>query len=407
MFILKVIIIVDNFNNNTIIRQPWNYAYKLSKELSLLQNEVTILTNIQEETDHDDGLSIEIPVIQLPVNTLREINKYCINSIKDMRPDLMYWFGNSLSGVYLNNLYELNIPLFLHISSPHHSVSELRHLSWSELARHRLHVATAIFPGNYLPRLLNNKNLRKIIVTSPYIKQNLVQFGVNQEKILVSPLVFDKKSKPNLHDVMALDVRQKLNLTSDVFVVTYLGSPDFIRGVDTLVLAVAKLKELGINFKLVLLLRQDRSKEKKYEILLHKIIQTNNLNDDVIVLQKNLGRSELYSFILASDVIALPFKITLSEPPLSILESMAFGRPVITTNVAGLPGLVDVDRGMLVTPNDVSSLSKALSYLSINPKQIETMGSNALSYIENLSTWPKLGKWYHSLMKKTINNEIT
>jgi len=46
--------------------------------------------------------------------------------------------------------------------------------------------------------------------------------------------------------------------------------------------------------------------------------------------------------------------------PVSIKEAMAMGTPPVTTNVSGLPELVDESCGYLATPKDVDSLQKAI-----------------------------------------------
>jgi len=52
-----------------------------------------------------------------------------------------------------------------------------------------------------------------------------------------------------------------------------------------------------------------------------------------------------------------------------IAESFACGRPVIATRVGGIPEIVDVSNGLLITPGDEHALSKAIDYMLSNSQK--------------------------------------
>jgi glycosyltransferase involved in cell wall biosynthesis len=73
--------------------------------------------------------------------------------------------------------------------------------------------------------------------------------------------------------------------------------------------------------------------------------------------------------VLSSDVEA---------SPLSILEFMAAGKPVVATRVGGVPALVeDGSEGILVPPRDPTSLARATSTLLRDPDLRRRLGTNA------------------------------
>jgi len=63
--------------------------------------------------------------------------------------------------------------------------------------------------------------------------------------------------------------------------------------------------------------------------------------------------------------------------PMAILESMAFGRPVVATAIGGTPELIrhEID-GLLVPPGDVSSLASALGRVAQDRSLASSMGSS-------------------------------
>jgi glycosyltransferase involved in cell wall biosynthesis len=82
----------------------------------------------------------------------------------------------------------------------------------------------------------------------------------------------------------------------------------------------------------------------------------------------------LAAHIAQSAVLVLP---TLSEGlGRVIIEAMAVGRPVIASNVGGVPDLViDGETGLLVPPADPQSLVDALRWMFTHPREAAAMGA--------------------------------
>lgn len=65
--------------------------------------------------------------------------------------------------------------------------------------------------------------------------------------------------------------------------------------------------------------------------------------------------------------------------PLSIMEAMAAGCPVISTAVGGIPELIEPEQtGLLVSPNSVEELANAMKRLAANPELSQKLGGNAV-----------------------------
>jgi O-antigen/teichoic acid export membrane protein/glycosyltransferase involved in cell wall biosynthesis len=93
-------------------------------------------------------------------------------------------------------------------------------------------------------------------------------------------------------------------------------------------------------------------------------------------------------FYKRADLFVLP---TYAEClPISMLEAMAAGLPVISTTVGGIPDLIeDGVEGYLVAPGDIEALSDRIARLINNPAERRRMGERArikaLRYDEKLS----------------------
>ncbi|MBT6048549.1 MAG: glycosyltransferase [Candidatus Scalindua sp.] len=84
-------------------------------------------------------------------------------------------------------------------------------------------------------------------------------------------------------------------------------------------------------------------------------------------------RNDMPEILFSIDIFVLP---SLREGlPLTILEAMACGRPVIATNVGGIPEAVkDGENGILVYPKDPEALYRAMNELLGDREKREKMG---------------------------------
>ena len=69
--------------------------------------------------------------------------------------------------------------------------------------------------------------------------------------------------------------------------------------------------------------------------------------------------------------------------PLTVLEAMASGLPVIATRVSGTSEIIaHNETGILVEPGNVEQLAEAIKYLVESPEEALRLGRNARAYIE-------------------------
>jgi lipopolysaccharide/colanic/teichoic acid biosynthesis glycosyltransferase/glycosyltransferase involved in cell wall biosynthesis len=70
--------------------------------------------------------------------------------------------------------------------------------------------------------------------------------------------------------------------------------------------------------------------------------------------------------------------------PRTILEAMAIGRPIITTDMPGCRETVILgENGMLVPPRDVEALAAAMARLAVNPARLAAMGARSRQLAED------------------------
>lgn len=186
-----------------------------------------------------------------------------------------------------------------------------------------------------------------LIVDSESTKSDLVSYiGVNEERIFVVPLSYDDTIHYHEEDSSLLE---KMNI--DAPYILYLGTLDHRKGIVNLLDAFEILKEKYKDIKLVLAGALnvdvtpviDRLKNCKYK---DDIILPGFVDDH----QKRVLLSHAMVFVFPSEYEGFG---------LPVLEAMACGSPVITTNVSSLPE-VGGDAALYVTPQCPEELASQM-----------------------------------------------
>jgi glycosyltransferase involved in cell wall biosynthesis len=85
--------------------------------------------------------------------------------------------------------------------------------------------------------------------------------------------------------------------------------------------------------------------------------------------------------------------------PVSLMEAMALGLPVISTNVGGVPFLVeDGKTGLLVKKNDPEQMSQKIDHLLRNPDKAVEIAQNARKKMEKFD-WNQIRNQWFSLLQ--------
>jgi len=102
---------------------------------------------------------------------------------------------------------------------------------------------------------------------------------------------------------------------------------------------------------------------------------------------------------------ALDFNIfinttNIDNVPVSVIEAMALGLPVVSTNVGGMPFLIENEiNGLLVPPNHVQAFVNAIKVLTINTNQTSIIINNARKRVEDYD-WNKVKRQWCNLLSK-------
>lgn len=97
-------------------------------------------------------------------------------------------------------------------------------------------------------------------------------------------------------------------------------------------------------------------------------------------------RKDAISILEGADLCVIP-SIWQDAFPLSVLETMALGKPIICTRVGGIPEMIEHDRtGLLVPPSDEEALADAIQQLLMDPSRAAQLGKAARHLVKEVFT---------------------
>jgi len=305
---------------------------------------------------------------------------------------------------FLKMNFKIDKPAIGILTSPLYSLRDITNLGLNEIIRHfrylLIHIIGAITPRFLIRRRINS--LEHIVVLSQANKKRLEDCGVSSGRVKVIPPGIDE-SDLELPEKREVNEFRKRVSPKGVPVVLYFGSPLTLRGPDTLIKAFT---EVCRNFpsKLIILSRLEHKELIEDENVLKDSTRKNGIMDSVEIISSFLERKELRKYLSVADVICLPFKLVISDVPITVLEAMAVGKPTISTNIDGITELLS-ERGLIVKPCSFDDLAKSIMVVLANSELAKKLGSSARSFMLNYPRWNQIGESFSRLMAEFSERE--
>ena len=406
---MKVCIVCYGFRHDNICLQPWRYISEIAGGLISNDNDVTIITDDQPD-DRFAGFINDIPVIHLEkLRTLPFVpNRKLISIIRSEKPDVILWSVGPIDYLYMSTFRKIGVPLIGMFTGPLYRLTDITRLGIREIAANfsilAVHLLYSSLPSFFVRGLANSPYFNKVFVMSQKNRYVLESMGVQDNKIIHVPAGIDEYDRIMPDDCDS--IIRKYNLDEGLFNVLYFGSPATIRGIDSLIRAVSMAAKEYPHVRLLILSRRRGDDLTREEMFIRNLITELGIDDNVQIISGFLDRDDVKRFIAFCDVVALPFKIVPSDVPTSILESMAMGKTVISTNVDGIPELLEDDRGFVVEPNDDNGLVQKIISCITDSDMPRSMGERSAVYMQTYPVWDEVSKTVADEAAGILKNEM-
>lgn len=382
---MKIAIICPDFQKSNLKKLPWKYVYEVAKYLSKY-HEIMVITDA-EKLDIDNLKVARVSKIFVPLNGE---SAELLDLIKKEDPDKCVMLLGLTS--FLRREFKINKPVIGIFTSPPYKILELiKNIGIRDSIKYRkyttIHYLNALIP-NYFVKKWQEK-FEKIVFLSDYSQKIIISKGLNKNKAVLIPLGLDETffNAPDSENVDKL--RKNVN-PDKIPIIMYFTSPLTLRGTDTLVKAFAKVRN-KMPCKLIFLSRMDYKELSKEDMILKDLAKKEGIEGSVQIVSKYLNSEEIKKYLSIADVVCLPFKIVISDVPVSILEVMALKRPLISTEVACIPEMVN-KKSFLVKPNNSEILADNILKLLNNESLRSKIGNNSGEYMQNYFNWDDVGE---------------
>ena len=281
------------------------------------------------------------------------------------------WLG-SVGGILSSR--GLDKPLVFHV----HSTEQGRSGNGSETLK-RLERITA-------------DHAERIVTVSYAMRDHLVRLGYQERKIRVvyNGIDVEKYSPTRVSPEARLKTRKDLGISSDEFMILFVGRLSWVKGADTLVQSMPEILSSVPNAKLVIVGVGDQQELLKYEV--SKL----GIEDKVILKYEFLPEDEKIKVYAASDVCVFPSKYE----PFGIVctEAMSMGKPGVV-GARGVSGFREQvvpsgpnQCGFHINPYDPHDIAKFIIILLEDEDLRRKCGENARRRVLDLFTWQRVAE---------------
>jgi glycosyltransferase involved in cell wall biosynthesis len=278
--------------------------------------------------------------IKVWMNSIHPFNWIAVGlKIRKMQPDLVickYWLP--LMAPCLGTILRIVKRKGTHINSLAHNVipHEKRPGDW---------LFTKYFVGA----------VDSFCVLSQSVKDDIQQFSKNKPTTVTPHPIYDSYG---VH-VPKSEAREHLGLEQDGKYLLFFGFIRKYKGLDLLLEAMADERIQQSNIKAII-----AGEYYEDKAIYDSIIEKHGLADRVIVHDDFIPNEEVRYYFGAADVVVQPYR-TATQSGISQL-AYHFEKPMIVTNVGGLPEIVDNGAGYVVEVNPTAIADAILDFYTKN-----------------------------------------
>jgi len=231
----------------------------------------------------------------------------------------------------------------------------------------------------------------RLVLLSGRLASDAVNLGVSQDRTRIIPIGVDlDRFRP---EIDGSGLRSNLGIQDDEVVFLFVGRLALVKRVDMLIELSRLLSREKVKFRMVII--GDGDYGDHYRQMAHGL-------QNVIFLGF-ISSAEMPLYYALADIVILP---SLSEGlPNVLLEASASGKPVIATNVGGIPDIVLHGKsGYLFQAGDLHSLYNCTMRLLSDMDQAKRMGLVGFEHVSRHFDWQVIVDAYEAMYLDVMNS---
>ncbi len=263
----------------------------------------------------------------------------------------------------------------------------LKLVQMGETKRALPYLLDTIIPHSLIAKKLQKVGFKGIVCQAPLTAENAQHSGWKQ---VVCAL---PGNSPANCDSFDRSYYERFGLQGQKFLL-FSGAPAPTRGAILAMKAFDKIAGQLTDIKMVMLMRRDVSSDFK---AFNKAASEIKHKNRFVISYDNLTHDQLFYFFRSAWAVMLPFLIIPSEIPLTYLEVMELGTPIISFENGGTTDYLN--SGLKIAKRrTVASLAKAIVEICSNEAERNHLSTNAKEIMSNHPTWNSTSKKWLSVL---------
>ncbi len=364
---MRIVFCIYNFVEDKLPLQPWLTINRLAEGLSARGHDIHIVTDV--------ALPAKIVDVELhSVASLRGSNKDEVASLLSaLAPDALVYLPTPLSVATASWLDDVRCRKVGFASYSFYTGREiftaLRLLGLKEVKQYFRHL---LVPAWVWLRAFKTRQ-HVVVAQSETTAVRLRSMLKNRVDALCIPPGIDLGCWP-IND-------QESDSSGNVIRLLYLGSAIPIRGFHVALDAMTKVRSPSVKFRVLA-----RGADAEDMGRIQNEIDRRNLGKRVELKGGWIERDELVAEIHRADAVLQPFVLVPSELPVTAMEVIACGTPVIGSSIDGLPSTIGA-AGTVTRQGDAGALADAIDALAHNPEIYQAWHTACLKQRESMLEW--------------------
>lgn len=369
------------------------HIFEVSENLCRLGNRIKLIAPKYKYYPY----STPVEIVYVPLIKMRFLRTlfyellsplFIIFHILLWKPEIIYWRQSYLTffPVLLSRLFNKKI------------IAEVNGLTIDEIKSEPISKLRKKIVLNF--EKYNYKNSSHLICVAPKIKEKIVNhYKLPKEKVSVFLNGVNSDRMPVIHPEQA---KKAIGLDTGSKVIGFVGHFFPWDGIEYLIEAAPKIIMAQKNVRFLIIGHGIWGNH------LSSLVKQRGLNDYFIFTGKILWEN-LYMYINAFDVATAPYSKSINmesgRSSLKILEYFACNKPVVASNTAVIPEIIDIKErslGMTVKPEDSDELARAILFFLENGEKAIKMGNRGREYIQSERSWEAVARKTNNLIATVI-----
>ncbi len=323
---MRIVMVCFGLDTANLRKQPWHSAWGIAQGLQHNGLEIAVITDTATPPSSDSIRVIHIDTIYRDNRPSPQL----LRALAQLQPHRVIVVAGTQE-LLRPQRFVLPAPVTLLLANQLFELKELRRLTpveWQhEWRMLKTPLLQSLLPAALLRRQISRARVAHLLFLSEAAQKRHASAGLAPGSVVRPCIGGEFLPRVTVHDSSSREP-----------VLCFFGSPLLLRGAHAVIKAFARARHAGLRARLALYIRADDAytRARAEEIRQHISRCDADCRSRIDYVDDSLAPAALATRLTDADVFVLPFKLTVSDVPLVVIEAALHGKPVLTFDTPGV-----------------------------------------------------------------------